>query len=191
MKRLLARLLYPAARAVEAAGPLRRLWAWTRLKVAIPGLAEDSVVLGPIELHGSRRITTGEGLYLYRDLYFETVGLGEIVIGDSVVISRGVHLVAFAGIRIGAGTMIGEYASIRDANHRYRDGGALRDSDHEASAVTIGSNVWIGRGAIVLAGVEIGDRAVVGANAVVTRNVAPNTVVAGAPARPIARIQLA
>jgi len=189
MKRLLAGLLYPAARVAEAAGALRRLWAWTRLKVAIPGLAEDSVVLGPVELHGSRRITTGKGLYLYRDLYFETVGAGEIVIGDRVVMSRGVHLVAFAGIRIGAGTMIGEYASIRDANHRYREASALRDADHDGSPVTIGSNVWIGRGAIVLAGVEIGDRAVVGANAVVTRNVAPNTVVAGVPARAISRVQ--
>ena len=189
MKRLLALLLYPAARAAETAGALRRLWAWSRLKVAIPGLAEDSVVLGPVELHGSRRITTGKGLYLYRDLYFETVGAGEIVIGDRVVMSRGVHLVAFAGIRIGTGTMIGEYASIRDANHRYREDRALRDADHDARPVTIGNNVWIGRGAIVLAGVEIGDRAVVGANAVVTRNVAPNTVVAGVPARPISRVQ--
>lgn len=191
MKRWLARVLYPAARALEAAGALRRLWAWTRLKVAIPDLAQDSVVLGNVELHGSRRITTGKGLYLYRDLYLETAGSGEIVIGDNVVMSRGVHLVAFAGIRIGAGSMIGEYASIRDANHRFRGEAALRDAGHDASPVTIGRNVWIGRGAIVLAGVDIGDRAVVGANAVVTRNVAPDTVVAGAPARAISSVQRA
>jgi acetyltransferase-like isoleucine patch superfamily enzyme len=189
MKRWLARLLGPAAQAAEATGALRRLWAWTRLKAAIPGLSEDSVVLGPVELHGSRRITTGRGLYLYRDLYFETKGPGEIAIGDRVVMSRGVHLVAFAGIRIGAGTMIGEYASIRDANHRYREGCALRDAAHDALPITIGSNVWIGRGAIVLPGVEIGDRAVVGANAVVTRNVAPGAVVAGVPARPISGVR--
>jgi acetyltransferase-like isoleucine patch superfamily enzyme len=185
MKRWLARLLGPAARVAEAAGALRRLWAWTRLKAAIPGLSEDCVVLGPVELHGSRRITAGRALHLYRDLYFETMGPGEIAIGDRVVMSRGVHLVAFAGIRIGAGTMIGEYASIRDANHCYREDCELRDAAHDARPVTIGSNVWIGRGAIVLPGVEIGDRAVVGANAVVTRNVAPGAVVAGVPARPI------
>lgn len=190
MKRWLAHLLMPAARTADAAGPLRRLWAWTRLKIAIPGLSEDCVVLGPVELHGNRRITTGRELYLYRDLYFETKGRGEIWIGDRVVMSRGVHLVAFASIRIGAGTMIGEYTSIRDANHRYRDNRQLRDADHEAQPVTIGNEVWIGRGAIVLPGVEIGDRAVVGANAVVTRNVAAGSVVAGAPARPISRIGL-
>ena len=47
----------------------------------------------------------------------------------------------------------------------------------------IGHDVWIGSGAIVLRGVTIGDGAVVGAGAVVTRNVAPYTVVAGVPAR--------
>lgn len=187
MKLFLAGLLSPFARLAEAAGGLQRLWAWTRLRAVIPDLSTDTVVLGPVEIHGSRRIKTGRGLYLYRDLYFETVGHAEIDIGNRVVMSRGVHLVAFAGIRIGAGTMIGEYASIRDANHQYRDTRDLRDAPHDARPVSIGSNVWIGRGAIVLPGVHIGDRAVIGANAVVTRDVAPGIVVAGVPARPLSR----
>ncbi|MCV0397869.1 MAG: antibiotic acetyltransferase [Rhizobiaceae bacterium] len=49
--------------------------------------------------------------------------------------------------------------------------------------VTIGNDVWIGHGAVILPGVSIGDGAVVGANAVVTRDVAPFTIVAGQPAR--------
>ena len=53
--------------------------------------------------------------------------------------------------------------------------------------VTIGNDVWIGHGAVVMPGVAIGDGAVVGANAVVTRDVAPYTIVAGVPARPLKR----
>lgn len=52
-----------------------------------------------------------------------------------------------------------------------------------ASPIRIGHDVWIGGGAIVLPGVTVGDAAVIGAGAVVTRNVAPRTVVAGNPAR--------
>jgi len=53
--------------------------------------------------------------------------------------------------------------------------------------VTIGHDVWLGHGALVLPGVEIGNGAVVGAGAVVTSDVAPYTVVAGVPAEPIRR----
>jgi len=52
-----------------------------------------------------------------------------------------------------------------------------------AKPVTVGNDVWIGHGAVVMPGVAIGDGAVVGANAVVTHDVAPYEVVAGVPAR--------
>jgi len=68
---------------------------------------------------------------------------------------------------------------------RYRgvDAGFLER--RRGKAVTIGHDVWIGHGAVVLPGMSIGDGAAVGANAVVTRDVPPYTIVAGAPARTI------
>jgi acetyltransferase-like isoleucine patch superfamily enzyme len=188
VKRLLAALLAPLARLAGAWEGLARLWAFARLRAELPGrrLDASNVVLGPAELRGSRRIRLGRRLFLYRELYLETQGSGEITIGDGVVISRGAHLVAFAGIRIGEGSMIGEYASIRDANHRTGTGGPLRDAGHDARPIEIGRDVWIGRGVTVLPGVRIGDGAVVGANAVVTRNVPAGARVAGVPARSLA-----
>ncbi len=143
------------------------------------------VVLGPPEVHGTGMIRFGRDVLLYPALYLETEEDGSIEIGDGVVLSRGVHIVARDTITIGDGTMIGEYSSIRDANHVRVPGLTLRDSGHIARPIEIGNEVWIGRGVTVLGGVTIGDGATVGANAVVTRNVAAGETVVGVPAREI------
>jgi len=169
-------------------GALRRLWAFTQLRAVIGGKLDASVVvLGAVEVRGSGRIELGRDLLLYPDTYLETQQHGCLRIGDGVVLSRGVHLVAYDSVDIGAGTIIGEYASIRDANHRLEAGVSPRHTGHAAKPIRIGRNVWIGRGVTILAGVSIGDGAVVGANAVVTKSVTAGDVVAGVPAVTIAR----
>jgi acetyltransferase-like isoleucine patch superfamily enzyme len=192
MKRLLKRafsavliaVLRPAGSALDG---IVRLWAFARLAARLKSPVHPSVVvLGTPEVQGSANITLGRDLMLYRELYLETQSQGRIQIGDGVVISRGTHIVSFCSVTIGAGTMIGEYASIRDANHAYGNQ-SIRNSGHTGAPITIGRNAWIGRGAAILAGVSIGENAVVGANAVVTHNLAANTVVAGVPAREIQR----
>lgn len=188
MKSLLSTLLTPAAMFANGSGStLARLWAFTRLQARLGRLERSIVVLGMPELHGSANIRLGRNLYLYRELYLETRGTGVIQIDDGVVLSRGVHLAAHAGIHIGRGSMIGEYTSVRDANHGFGAGVSLRDAAHQATAITIGENVWIGRGVTILPGVQIGENAVVGANAVVRHNVAANAVVGGIPAQPLKR----
>lgn len=186
-KRWLSGALTPLARIAWSPGESwRRLWAHARLRAAIAGPVDPSVViLGVAEIRGTGRIEMGRDLFLYPGLYLETQDQGRIRIGDEVVMSRGVHVVAFQEVTIGAGTLIGEYASLRDANHRFGGDRAIRWSGHEAAPIRIGRNVWIGRGVTVLPGITLGDGAVVGANAVVTRDVAPGAVVAGVPARPL------
>lgn len=191
MKRLLKSILgRPLTGFFRVTGGLRRnlarISAHARLAadLAFP-LPASTVIEGRVWVFGSRRIRFGQNSLLYPALHLETQGDAVIEIGDGVVISRGAHLVAMAGITIGDGTMIGEYTSIRDANHSRDEGRAIRESGHSARPIAIGREVWIGRGVTVLGGVTIGDHATIGANAVVTHDVAAGAVVGGVPAVPL------
>jgi acetyltransferase-like isoleucine patch superfamily enzyme len=162
-----------------------RIWALMRLQEAWGHPIDPSnVVLGSVELHGTRQVSLGHRALIYPGVYLGTQGHGHIDIGDDVVLSRGVHLVAFDRIVLGHGVMVGEYSSLCDADHRRRET-AMRCSGHVSAAIHVEPNVWIARGVTVLKGVTLGEGSVVGANAVVTRNVSAGSVVAGVPANSI------
>lgn len=183
-KAVLARVLMPLAwcRRVIFERWLR-LWSLARLQEAVGRPVDSSnVIMGVIELHGTCNIRFGRNALIYPGVYLETQGNGAITLGDGVVLSRGVHIVAFERVTLGNGCMVGEYASVRDANHRL-DEVSIRESGHISAPIDICSNVWIGRGASVLKGVSIGSNSVVGANAVVTKSVGAQQVVAGVPAK--------
>jgi acetyltransferase-like isoleucine patch superfamily enzyme len=106
---------------------------------------------------------------------------GVLTIGDRVFINEGAQIVAAHRITIGPDCRIGDFVAVHDSDYHPVD----ETAPVRQAPVTIGRNVWLSRGAIVLPGVSIGDHAVVGAGAVVTADVESRTLVAGNPARPI------
>jgi len=102
-------------------------------------------------------------------------------IGAGSVVNRGCYLDGRAALRIGDNVDIAHLVLIQTLTHDPRS----PDFAVQARPVAIGDHAWIGARAIVCPGVTIGEGAVVGMGAVVTRDVAPWTIVAGNPARPI------
>ncbi len=108
-----------------------------------------------------------------------------IVIGEGVFINACCHFQDHGGITIGDGCQIGHNVVFATLNHELAP--ERRKVTHPA-AIVLGKNVWIGSNATILQGVTIGDNAVVAAGAVVTKDVAPGTVVGGVPAKFIKNI---
>jgi acetyltransferase-like isoleucine patch superfamily enzyme len=113
-----------------------------------------------------------------------------LTIGDHVGISGGA-ICAAASVTIGAYTMLGANVTVADTdfhplaalNRRYSQTGI------ETSPVVIGSNVFLGTGAVVLKGVHIGDNSVIGAGSVVARDIPPDVIAAGNPCRVVRALE--
>ena len=103
-----------------------------------------------------------------------------IRVGRRVFINTGCTFMDRGGIEIGDDAFIGPNVSLITTNHAAEP--AMRRCT-VSRPIRLCGNVWIGAGAIVLPGVTVGENAIVGAGAVVTRDVPPNAVMGGNPAR--------
>lgn len=109
---------------------------------------------------------------------------GTVEIGPKTVVGQEVTISAYRRVRIGAECVIADRAMFIDFDHGVVEvDRPIRQQGIYMEDVVIGSNVWIGYGACFLRGVKVGDNAIVGTNAVVTRDVPANAVVGGVPAR--------
>lgn len=108
-----------------------------------------------------------------------------IFVGKNVFINCGCHFQDQGGVYIGDGTLIGSYVVFATINHSHR---TEERADNHPASIHIGNNVWVGSHATILPGVTIGDGAIIAAGAVVTKDVAPKTIVGGVPAKAIKKL---
>jgi maltose O-acetyltransferase len=105
-----------------------------------------------------------------------------ISLGSGVFLNYNCIILDVEPVTIGDGTAIGPAVQILASDHP-RDPRLRRQKVRFGRPVTIGANVWIGGGAIILPGITIGEDAIVGAGSIVTRDVAAGATVMGSPAR--------
>ena len=130
--------------------------------------------------------TLGEGAFVKPPLY---VDYGEnIHLGARSFVNYNLIALDVVAITIGEDCQIGPNVQLLTPTHPI-DPGQRRDKLEAAEPITIGDNVWLGGGVIVCPGVTIGDNSVIGAGSVVTRDIAPNVVAVGNPARVIQEIE--
>lgn len=167
------------------AGPLHN--AFFRVCLQLHGVEHGE----QLQLAGKFPSITNEGAMRFGDhvvirspnhrIEFSTGHGARLTIGATSYINQGSTISASQLIEIGERCLIGEFVAIHDSNfHPLQPGEAIR-----TAPIRIGNNVWIGHRATILAGVTIGDHAVIAAGAVVTHDVAPRTVVGGVPAKTI------
>lgn len=164
----------PESRAL-AAGVRRAVGLTERLN-RIPYEDREALRAAWSELTGA---DVDEAFHLIPPLYTDH-GVN-IRVGRNVFINQACMLGDIGGIRIGDDVMIGPRVSLLSGGHPLDP--ALRRRQVVTAPIVIERGAWIGAGATVLQGVTIGEDAVVAAGAVVTRDVAPHTLVAGVPAR--------
>ena len=111
----------------------------------------------------------------------------DLRVGSRVSINQCCTIYDMGGVDIGDRVMIGPNVNIITTGHPLAP--SERRACIEARPIVIGSNVWIATGASILGGVTVGENSVVAAGAVVTRDVPPNSLVAGVPAKVIRSLE--
>jgi acetyltransferase-like isoleucine patch superfamily enzyme len=117
---------------------------------------------------------------------FYTTGGVDISIGRNVFVNQNCTFYDLGGLDIADDVMIGPNVSIITSGHPVEP--SRRRACTIAKPVVIERNAWIAAGATIIGGVTVGENAVVAAGSVVTKNVPPNTLVGGNPARVIRSI---
>jgi acetyltransferase-like isoleucine patch superfamily enzyme len=116
---------------------------------------------------------------------FKVIEPQRVTIGANCAINHGVFILGRVGVHIGDDVVLSARCMLLDAGLDTQDTRGVESRSHVAKPIRIEDGAWIGAGAIILPGVTIGHRSVVGAGSVVTKDVPAGTVVAGNPAKPI------
>jgi len=160
--------------------------SWYRLQGMQIG---SKTQLPPIQVNWPHQIVIGRACKLEAGIRFKYDAAWKpgpsVRIGNHVFIGSGCEFNITSHIGIGDHSLIASGCRFIDHNHGIEPGLPMSEQDCPAAPISIGEDVWLGCNVVVLKGVKIGDGAVIGAGAVVTKTVMPMEIWAGVPARKI------
>lgn len=149
---------------------------------------KSRLIRRPIYIRGKKSIAGGIGLTTGRFCRFDLDGNKKtLFIGKNCQFGDFTHIVGLNCVEIGNDVLIASKVFISDANHGNYSGNDQSNPNEPPNErslnykkTVIGNNVWIGENVVVLAGAEIGDGCIIGANSIITKKIPPYCIVTGA-----------
>jgi acetyltransferase-like isoleucine patch superfamily enzyme len=192
---------------VSEVGPYRTWWRkwrwyeraslpWNRAALHREIARRGAFVRWPIqgnvlEMLRDGRLTVGPEAHFEPNVWLTGGDAGRIRIGGGTYLNLGVQVASVDLVEIGDHCMFANGCFVTDGNHRFDDPDRpiTWQGFTTKGPTRIGDNVWCGANVVVTSGVTIGERCVIGANSVVTTDIPPFSIAAGAPAKVIRRIE--
>ena len=171
---------------------------WRRARIHLELAKREAFARWPIEgdvleLLRDGRLELGPHVLFEPGVWLTAPAPARIRIGGGSFLNRNVMVAATGLVEIGEHCMLANGCFVTDGNHRFDD--AERPVPWQGftskGPTRIGDNVWCGANVVVTSGVTIGERSVIGANSVVTTDLPPFSIAAGAPARVLRTIEYA
>lgn len=173
---------------------LRRLYSKIN-KRKFKFIGNNTIIKKPLLIYNKKFITIGNNVTIREGARIEPINVWgkvkynpQIIISDGVSIEQNCHINCGKKVEIGKNTVISAECMITDIDHEYENVNiGIMDQGLIVKSTKIGNNVFIGMGSKIMAGVSIGNHSIIGANAVVTRDIPEYSVAVGIPAKIIKR----
>jgi acetyltransferase-like isoleucine patch superfamily enzyme len=169
---------------------------WNRARIHWEFARRGAFVRWPV--HGNvlealleGRLELGMGVLFEPNVWITAPGAARVRIGAGSFLNLGVMVAAAELVEIGDHCMFANGCFVSDASHRFDDPEVpvTWQGFTSKGPTRVGDNVWCGAHVVVTSGVTIGERSVIGANSVVTTDIPPFSIAAGAPARVLKQIE--
>jgi acetyltransferase-like isoleucine patch superfamily enzyme len=169
---------------------------WNRARIHREFMRRDAYARWPVhgnvlEAFRDGRLEVGAHTLLEPHVWITIADEGRVRIGPGTFLNLGVMVASEALVEIGHHCMFANGCFVSDASHRFDD----PDQPVPWQGFTtkgptrVGDNVWCGTNVAITTGVTVGERCVIGANSVVTRDLPPHSIAAGAPAKVLRRVE--
>jgi acetyltransferase-like isoleucine patch superfamily enzyme len=163
---------------------------WNRARIHWEFARREAFVRWPVhgnvlEALGEGRLEIGKQVLFEPGVWITAPDRARVRIGGGTFLNRGVMIAAVELVEIGEHCMLANGCFVTDGAHRFDDPDrpVPWQGFTTKGPTRLGANVWLGANVVVTSGVTIGERCVIGANSVVTRDIPAFSVAAGAPAK--------